>query len=225
MSILEIDSVWLSYKLTKILQNVYMKCETGEVVGLLGRNGAGKSSLLQLLMGFMEETWLGTLEGTQVGKSVRVNEKYVQKPFRVNGLINYLPQNEFIPKSLKVKTALDWYEVAPETLFVDFPELATLLSFRFGELSGGQCRWIETLLVLKANTQFTILDEPFTHVSPLQVEKLKQIIDNEKKRKGIIITDHLHRHITEISDRIYFIKNGMIIPINTPAQLGDLGYI
>lgn len=225
MNLLEIDSVWLSYKLTKILQNVYIKCETREVVGLLGNNGAGKSSLLKIAMGLMQESWTGMLAGTQIGKCVRVNNVYVKEPFSVKGLINYLPQREFIPKNMKVKTALDLYDASIEALLPDFPELADLLDLTFGELSGGQCRWIETLVILKADTKFTILDEPFSHISPLQIEKIKQVIHFEKERKGIIVTDHLYKHIKEISDSLYFIKNGRTIPIRKEDDLAYLGYI
>lgn len=223
-NILEIDSVWLSYQQYKVLQNVYMKCQTGEVIGLLGSNGAGKSSLLQIMMGFRAASWIDDLEGTQINCCVRVNNNYVKNPYQVKGLINYLPQHQFIPKSFKVGKALTWFGVMQEIIAVDFPEIMDLLSLRFDELSGGQCRWVETVLILKANTQFTVLDEPFTHISPLQVEKLKQVIENEKQRKGIIVTDHLYRHVIEISNALYLLKNGRTILIDNLEELSYLGY-
>jgi ABC-type lipopolysaccharide export system ATPase subunit len=224
-NILEIDSVWLSYKHIKILQNIYLQCQTGQVVGLLGSNGAGKSSLLQIMLGIKTPTWIDTLEGTEINKCVRINSNYVDLPYQEKGFINYLPQHQFIPKNFKVSKALTWFGVDLDTLLPYFPEMIDLLPLQFGELSGGQCRWIETLLILKAQTKFSVLDEPFTHISPVQVEKLKQIIKIEKQNKGIIVTDHLYRHIIEISDLLYFLKNGRTITIKNAEELAYLGYL
>jgi ABC-type multidrug transport system ATPase subunit len=202
-----------------------MQCQTGQIIGLLGNNGAGKSSLLQIMLGFKTETWIDTLEGTQINKCLRVDNQHITSPYQVQGLINYLPQQPFIPKNFKVKKALNWFGVEVDVMQEDFPEILDLLHLTFDDLSGGQCRWVETLLILKSNTKFTVLDEPFTHISPAQIEKLKQVIENERKRKGIILTDHLYKHITEISDLIYFLRNGRTVTVKNADELSYLGYI
>ena len=70
-----------------------------------------------------------------------------------------------------------------------------------------------------------MLDEPFSQVMPLHVDTIKKIIQQEKKNKGIIITDHLYEHIFDICDDIYVIANGKTYLTNDRNDLNNLGYI
>jgi len=79
---------------------------------------------------------------------------------------------------------------------------------QINKLSGGERRLIETYITLKSNREIILLDEPFSHLSPLHIEKIKTLISKEKRYKVIIITDHMYRHIIDISDNIYLVKNG-----------------
>ncbi len=85
MNTLEVDSVNLAFGGRKILTDVYLKCETGDVVGLLGRNGSGKSSLMKIIF--------GTLRGES--QSVRLNGQYVKQLFKSPNTVHYLPQDGF----------------------------------------------------------------------------------------------------------------------------------
>ena len=69
-----------------------------------------------------------------------------------------------------------------------------------------------------------MLDEPFSHIMPLHVEVIKDIIQREKYRKGFIITDHLFRHITEISDSLYVLKDGKTYLTHSIDDIEELGY-
>lgn len=69
-----------------------------------------------------------------------------------------------------------------------------------------------------------MLDEPFSQIMPIHVESLKNILSTEKLRKGIIITDHLHEHVTEISDDLYVISNGKTYLAKDKKDLLFLGY-
>ena len=82
---LEIDSVTLSFNGRKVLSDIYLKCDTGEIVGLIGRNGAGKSCLLKLLF--------GSLQGEN--QSIRLNKTYSRKPYAIPRTIHYLHQDGF----------------------------------------------------------------------------------------------------------------------------------
>jgi len=70
-----------------------------------------------------------------------------------------------------------------------------------------------------------MLDEPFSHIMPLHVEVLKNIMLEEKKNKGVIITDHMHHYITDISDHLYVITNGKTYLTKGIEDLKTLGYI
>jgi ABC-type multidrug transport system ATPase subunit len=140
--------MWLQYGHTKILQNIYLKAETGQVVGLLGRNGTGKSSLMRMIF--------GTLRGES--QSVRVDKRYVAHPYQEAGLIRYLPQHRFVPSQLPVRKAFDLYGVDFGEAGRYFPELAAHEKEAIGTLSGGNVRLIETLLILLSPVAFVLLD-------------------------------------------------------------------
>ncbi|HVV73085.1 MAG TPA: ABC transporter ATP-binding protein, partial [Verrucomicrobiae bacterium] len=77
----------------------------------------------------------------------------------------------------------------------------------------------------KAESQFVILDEPFTHLMPLQIERVIELIKEEKARKGLLITDHLYRHIVGLADRLYLLSNGKTHPVRGLAEMEELGYV
>ncbi|MEN6455419.1 MAG: hypothetical protein ABFD10_14280 [Prolixibacteraceae bacterium] len=105
------------------------------------------------------------------------------------------------------------------------PEFKRYYNVKLGRLSGGEQRLIEVYSILKSKTKFCMLDEPFTHIMPVHAEKIKHILKREKKNKGIIITDHLYEHITEICDSLYVISNGKTFQTNDLNDLKVLGYI
>ncbi|GAB3911702.1 ATP-binding cassette domain-containing protein [Larkinella knui] len=214
---LEADSIWLQFGGRKILQSVYVKLETGQITGLLGRNGSGKSCLLKSIMGLMPtET-----------QSVRVDGHYVEKPYQQPGLIRYLPQHPFVPPSMTIRAAFDWYGVKMDEIATEYPKIDDLKNQRIGQLSGGEKRLAEILLILKSDTAFVLLDEPFSHLMPVQIEQLQQTIRQESRRKGILLSDHLYRSVLDLSDSVYFLNTGgRTIRLNAPEQeLKDRGYL
>lgn len=70
-----------------------------------------------------------------------------------------------------------------------------------------------------------MLDEPFSHVAPLHIEKIKTLINLEKHHKTIIITDHMYQHIIDVSDTIYLIKNGSTQLISNLKELESYKYL
>lgn len=214
---LEADSIWLEYKNRKVLQNVYIRIDKGQIVGLLGRNGSGKSSLLEIIYGIRRAR----------NSSVRIDGNYIRSPFKYETLLSYLPQHQFVPGYLRVKEALALYQANVKEAVGYFPELHELSSYRFNQLSGGQQRLIETIMVISGPASFVILDEPFSNVTPLHIETLKTWLTSLKNDKGILITDHYYRDVLAISDNVYLLNmEGRTIQLQHPAEeLRDLGYI
>lgn len=212
---LEFDSFDLSFGVHKVLSSVFMQCETNEVTGLLGRNGSGKSCLMKIVF--------GSLQGAY--KSVRIDGHPYTGSHVVKRRISYLPQHRFIPPFLKVREALKLYGIVEDDLCEVFPDFMHFMDLRSSQLSGGYGRLLEALLILKTPSWFSILDEPFSGLMPLHVEKLKEIIQMEKTRKGIIITDHMHRHIRSIADKLYVLSAGKTYLVKEEEQLVALGYL
>ena len=213
--ILEIDNVELYFKEKRILNGIYLKAETGKVTGILGSNGCGKSCLLKILFGDLISKY----------KLIRIDSKPVLKPLYQTKLAAYLPQHNFTPNRMKVKTAFKLFNVSWEEFITIFDAFSPLQNINFNKLSGGERRLLETYIILKSNHKIVLLDEPFSHLSPLYIDHIKALISKEKLKKTIVITDHMYRHIVEISDTIYLLKNGSTKLINNLKELEDYKYL
>ena len=214
-NILEFDSLTLSFDGLKILSSIYMQCQQGEVVGLLGRNGSGKSSLMKVVFGTLDAEY----------KSVRVNGVSIHGNYDQKRIIAFLPQEKLIPSYVSLRSAFRLFEIDIDEIISVAPAIKEFFNFKSQELSGGSLRLIEALLILYSPAPFCILDEPFTGLMPVHIETLKNIISKSKDRKGIIISDHMHRHVTELSDRLYLLTNGKTYEVKERECLVELGYL
>jgi len=214
-NLLEVDSVILEYGLKTILQNVYLKVETGTITGLLGRNGTGKSSLMKIIFGELDP----------ISKSIRLNQKSLIGPNRNPKEIRYLPQNNFIPKSLTIQRIFRDLDVNIQGLIEAFPVFEKYQQTKLKDLSSGERRIVEIYSILASETKFCMLDEPFSQVMPIHIEAFKKLIKQEKANKGIILTDHMYQHIIEICDDLYVISDGKTHLTDSLEDLEKLEYI
>lgn len=212
---LEIDSVQLEFNSRTILSDVYLKCETGKITGLIGRNGTGKTSLINIIYGTL----------TPNHKSIRLNEQNIQIPYKRTGLIKYLSQSNFIPKQLRLKRIFADFGLEYSFFEKYFTDFKTKYNSTIDELSGGQRRLVESYILIKSSSKFVLLDEPFSHLTPLLVENIKELIIEEKANKGFLITDHLYHHIADINDDLYLLRDGKTHLINNMQEIAFLGYI
>jgi lipopolysaccharide export system ATP-binding protein len=213
--ILKTDSVYLEYDGRKILQDIYIDCRQGEIVGLLGRNGCGKSSLLRIMFGSLKPEY----------KHISINDIPISKGYH-NGRVAYLPQHSYLPLNIKVKNLAG--PIIDPQFWDDFSKHPIYQKYhnqKADQLSGGELRQLETLMCIYSRADFILLDEPFTHVSPVQTEMFKEIIRKCARIKGIIVTDHQYYNILDVADRIILITNGATKLINSPDDLIANGYI
>lgn len=214
INILEVDSVILEFASKRVLNDVYLKSETGKVTGLLGRNGTGKSCLMKIIFG--ELLW--------VNKSVRINGNSLIGTYRSPKDIRYLPQSRFIPNSFRLKRIFNDFNLDFADLISNFPEFEKRYNSKLRNLSGGERRIIEIYIILVSQTKFCMLDEPFSQVMPIHVETIKNLIVREKENKGIILTDHMYEHIIDICDSIYVISHGKTHLTKSVSDIEALGY-
>lgn len=212
---LKVDSVELDFDGRKILQDIYLDCKPNEVVGLLGRNGCGKSTLLKVIFGCLKPYY----------KHITINEENIKTGYRKNK-IAYLPQHHYLPVTTPIyklaKLLVDpklWNEFSEYPIYKKFDQKKP------NELSGGEIRQLETLMILYSKADYILLDEPFIHLSPIQAEEFKEIIRRRAVFKGIIVTDHQYNSILEVSDRIILLNNGCTKYIKTTDDLIAHGYI
>ena len=210
-----VESINKSFDAKKVLHDIYLKVKTGDIVGLLGRNGCGKSTLLHIIF--------GTLEAES--KFIKINDDVIQEAYKT-GKIKLLPQNDFLPRNLKVKNVIKTY--FDRTFLVKCSTdkiMQKIGKTKVKNISGGELRYLETILLINLESDFILLDEPFNGVSPIIVEEIKKLIKENTKSKGFIITDHDYRNVLDVSNRIYLMRSGCIKEIKNRDELKDYGYI
>ena len=124
-----------------------------------------------------------------------------------------------------LRRIFDDYGIDFNEFVLSFPEVRTKENQQFGKLSGGEQRLVEIYLVASCNAKFILLDEPFTHLMPLHIERISSWLQITKQQKGILISDHLYRHILPIADTLYLLKIGKTHLIKEKDDLIRLGYI
>lgn len=210
---LEIDSVSIKYDSRDILSGCYLNLEQGEVIGLLGRNGTGKSTLLKIIFGSVKADFM----------HMRLHGKICSSGYR-NRDIAYLPQQPFIPGILRIADITKKLspELRNDSTLSYFDRLNNI---RLNEMSRGELKFLECLWVMSLPAKYILLDEPFSGISPIQIALIQEAIKTVSKQKGILLTDHLYNPLIEISDRILLLHNNAIYPIDSEEELIRYHYI
>lgn len=205
------DSIAVSYDVSQpVLTGVYIQCHAGEVVALLGRNGCGKSTLMKIIFGTVKPNY----------GYIKINDKRYTKGY-LSKKVCYLPQHKFIPSYLHVKQVIRLMikdASKRETLSQD-EIIHKVINQKIAELSVGEQRYLELLLLLQQDADFYLLDEPFSGVAPHMKEKIQQLIRSHLPDKGFIISDHHYNSVLDIASRIVLLQNGGCRSIHTKKDL------
>lgn len=214
-NILLVDSVHLEFGQNQVLQSAYLTARTGHVTGVLGRNGTGKSCLFKCIMGGIKPQNI----------FIRFNDEMSTDYGHIGKRVKYLPQNLFMPSNMTLDEAFTLYGVDYDGLVTFDTKYHMYQRRTFKELSGGEARIVEMYLVLMSDAEFCILDEPFSNIAPNCVEKMQVLIQEQKKNKGIIVSDHLYEDILEVADDLFLLRDGYTFPIKSREDLIQHGYI
>ncbi|MBF4470788.1 ATP-binding cassette domain-containing protein [Flavobacterium sp. HJJ] len=214
--LLEIDSVQKTFENKNILSDVYLKCETSDIIGLLGRNGSGKSTLLKIIFGIESADF----------KFVRIDGSVKTKTKDLFNEISYLPQDNYIPKVFSVKKAIE-LSVSKDRISEFYTDqlISTMLEKKISHLSGGELRYLEIKIILNNSSKFILLDEPYNGLSPLMVEKVNELIMENSKIKGIIISDHNYENVIKVSNRLILLKEAKAHHLLCKEELIEKGYL
>jgi ABC-type multidrug transport system ATPase subunit len=213
---LHVDSVRKEFGEKRILNDVFISCKEGEIIGLLGRNGSGKSSLLKIIFGSVTADY----------KFVSVDDKKTKGLFSTRNVIHYLPQDSCLPGHVKIKTLISCFcntVDANRMMGSDF--IRPLLSKKVKQLSTGERRIVEIYMLLYSTAKFLLLDEPFNGIAPLHVQVIKDLIREIGKDKGIIITGQDYRNVIDLSARIILMRAGNTRAIKEISELVEFGYL
>jgi ABC-type multidrug transport system ATPase subunit len=215
-NLLEVDSIRKDFGTNQVLTDISLRCQPGDIIGLLGRNGSGKSTLLKIIFGTLYTD----------NKFIRINGSILNQPFKTKNIIAYLNQDNFLPKNITVQQVVEIYSGdLDQNEFFDDEVLLKVLRTKIRNLSGGESRYLEVKLLLNLNTLFVLLDEPFNGISPLQVELIKKMIIEKSTKKGILLTDHDYRNVLDVANKYFLLFDGGLKSIKTKEDLIKWGYV
>ena len=155
---------------------------------------------------------------------VRFNDEQSTDYGHIGDRVKYLPQNLFMPPRMTLDEAFRLYDVEYDGLVSFDPKFHTIQKKQFRELSG-EARVAEMFIIIKSPSDFCILDEPFSNIAPIHVEKMQSLIREEKANKGIIVSDHLYEAIIQVSDNLFLLRDGYTFPVRSREDLIRHGYI
>lgn len=208
------------YGAAQVLFNVELQVQRGEVVGLMGRNGAGKSSTLKALMGLMPRR-----TGQIVFAGHDISQRHTHAVARLG--LGYVPEDRRIFTDLTVQENLAvgrqpsrcWPDGASvpawtqQRLFDIFPNLASMPQRLGSRMSGGEQQMLAVARTLMGNPLLVLLDEPSEGLAPLIVEQMAGMIHALKAQGVSIVLSEQNEHFaSRVCDRIYAIDQGQIRP-------------
>ena len=206
---LELSGVHAAYGPSRVLHGVSLTARAGEVVSLLGRNGAGKSTTLKAIVGLVEVTGGGVhLEGRDITRLAT---------HQISRLgVGWVPEDRRIFSDLTVEENLRvgerpggaWHAAR---IYQLFPKLGELARRRAGSLSGGEQQMLTVARTLMGNPRLVLLDEPSEGLAPVVVRALgEQIAALKREGLTILLSEQNLRFAARLADRAYIIEKGEI---------------
>ncbi|CAF4245429.1 unnamed protein product, partial [Adineta steineri] len=219
--IIEIDSLYKSFGETNqfVLNNIHFNLYQNQITTLLGHNGAGKTTIMNILCGIYEQTY-GSI------KIFNYDTKYHMDYLRQ--FISYCPQHDILFDLLTVEEQIYFYIIAKgyskdkETICSNFLEKVNLTNDRntfCKNLSGGMKRRLSIACAFIGNTKLVLLDEPSSGLDPINRRNLWSWIQSMKANRTIFLTTHFLEEADVLSDRIIILSNGKLIANDTNNQL------
>ena len=218
--ILDVSELWAGYGATPILQGVTMSVSRGEIVGVIGRNGVGKSTLMRCLIGLLQ-TWRGTIS------FMEQDVTKLEADARARAGFGYIPQGRDVFPQMTVEENLQVGELIggpggkklPELVYEYFPRLKERRRQAAGTMSGGEQQQLAIGRALVGNPSLMILDEPSEGIQPSIVQHICEALRSFRNELGttIIFVEQNLDTILAIAERCYIMEKGKI----TQALAGD----
>ncbi len=220
---LEVESIHTYYGLSHILFGVSLEARTGEIVCLLGRNGAGKSTSMKSIMGLVPPR-----QGVVRFKGEEITGR---KPYQIARLgIGYVPDDRRVFADLTVDENLEISERSRgrgkawnrDRVYEFFPALGHIHDRKAGFLSGGEQQMLTIGRALMTNPRFLLLDEPTEGLAPMVVRLLEeQIAALRNQGLTVLLAEQNQRVALSLGDRGYVIDNGLIRYQGTIQELKE----
>ena len=213
MELLECKNLCKNYDEKQVLKDVNLKVSSGKIIGLLGKNGTGKTTLIKLINDLLTPT---SGEVLIEGKKPGVESKEI---------IAYLPERTYLDKGMTVKEAIkyfkEFYKSFDETkAYKLLKDLDLDENTKISKMSKGMQEKLQLILVMSRDAKLYILDEPLGGVDPATRDYiLDTILSNFSEGASVIISTHLISDIERILDEVIFIDKGKIVLTSSADEL------
>lgn len=219
---IELKNVTKKYGNLVAVNNISFNVKDGEIIGLLGQNGAGKSTTMNMITGFIEPT-----DGNIVVNGYDISKKAK----KAKKQIGYMPENVPLYTELTVKEFVSYMaelklinrkerkEAVQKAL--ESTGLQEVQNRIIRNLSRGYKQRVSMAGALVGEPEILILDEPTVGLDPKQVVEIRNLIKKLKEKHTVIISSHILSEISQICDRVVIINKGKLIAIDTPNNLEE----
>lgn len=228
-SLLSVRNLHAWYGAAHILQDIDLEVQRGEVVALMGRNGAGKSTTLKAIMGLVQQrTGHVQFMGHSIGRRL---------PYEIARLgLGYVPEDRRVFSELSVRENLNVGRLSPrlwpdgrpalnwtiDALYELFPNLASMGDRLAGTMSGGEQQMLTVARTLMGNPFVLLLDEPSEGVAPVIVDQMVGMILALKARGASVLLSEQNIHFARlVSDRAYVLEKGIIRFQGSMSELAE----
>ncbi|HSG56549.1 MAG TPA: ABC transporter ATP-binding protein, partial [Paracoccaceae bacterium] len=223
-ALLKISGLRAGYGRVPVLHGIDLSVTDGEILGVLGHNGMGKSTLLKTLMGIIPASGGSMIfDGQDIGR--------LRSSGRAQLGIGYVPQGRGIFPNLSVRDNLRMgiaahdleEDAAIDRVLADFPRLERLLDRDGGALSGGEQQLLALARCLVSEPDLILLDEPTEGIQPSIIDEIIDLLKELNRREGlsIVLVEQSLDFITALSDRVLLIQKGKIMGEVSGSEAAD----
>lgn len=212
---IEVSSLEKKYGPKKILDSISLSLESGTIVGLLGPNGCGKTTLIKIIAGLIRDyNGKVLIDGHELGEHTKA-------------IISYLPEKTYLPENYKAREAMDFFE----DFYDDFDRKKAedmLVQFKLDpeqkikSMSKGMQEKVQLILVMSRKAKIYLLDEPLGGLDPASRKAMLDIIlNNYSEDSAVLISTHLINDVERIFDRAIMVGNGRILVDDTVDNIRE----
>lgn len=216
---IQIQNITKTFGKIIALNNVSFNIGDNQILGLLGPNGAGKTTLMRIITGYLKQ---------DSGKILIDGKEVTVENIETKQTIGYLPENNPLYEDMNV---YEYLSFIAETRHVDngrikeiieICQLKDVVTRNISELSKGYRQRVGFAAAIMHNPKILILDEPTAGLDPNQAHEVRQLIQEFKKDKTIVLSTHILSEVEEVADRVVIINKGQIIAQGNIKELHDL---
>ncbi len=225
LSILKLEKVSLKFGRKMILEDLNLKLNSGQILGLLGPNGVGKSTIFNLITGLISPDYGSIIINSEVVNKYPIYQRTLE--FQIGfvpqhgGYFHDLTVNENLKAIAEITIGNPSYRNEKINSLISKFELDPVRNIKANLLSGGQIKKLVIAIALISEPKILLLDEPFAALDVMTIKTLQEIIVNLQTMNNIsvILCDHQARDLLECVDSAAIIHNGKVVAQDTPSSL------